>query len=119
MLYLCATTVALVAAYETVCNLFQPTDVNEFKLRYGIDYAEADLEWDEDEIGSLSRKPANCNESLTKKKFCQSTKLFFSIFRSDEDFSELVAVVRRTRKQTHNILFSLFLDAFRQNVREK
>jgi hypothetical protein len=70
-------------------------------------------------MGSFGQKPSNCNESLTKKKFCQSTKLFFSIFKSDDDFAELVAVVRRTRKQTHNILFSLFLDAFPQNVREK
>ena len=88
-------------------------------LRAGVDYSDTDFDGDDDEANFLNRHRASCNETLTKKKYCQSTKMFFRIFQEEEEYFDLVSLVRRIRKQIFAILFSLFLEAFPQDVKEK
>jgi hypothetical protein len=94
-------------------------DVAEFKLEFNNDYFTTDFEWFSKKVKSSNHKPKKFNEKLTKKKFSQSTKLYFDAFESDENFTELLSLVRRARNATFNIIFTLFLDAFPQDVREK
>ena len=46
--------------------------------------------------GGMSSKPA-VNESLTNRKYCYSTKLFYEIFRTDAEFKAFYAAVHAAR----------------------
>ncbi len=99
----------------------------------GVDYNDSDIahESDDDEAEDYSRATANgikgagaangsgegidlipdCNEALTKKKYCHSTRVFYSIFDGpggDKQFDSFCASVRLIRKQIHAIVYSLF-----------
>ena len=50
--------------------------------------------------------------SLTRKKYCQSTKVYYSIFNSEFEFEALQCQIKTMRKHIHLVAFQLFL----QNV---
>ena len=84
------------------------------KLFPGVDYSETDVESDADSvyknntnISSTSRS----NESLTKKKYCQSTRLYYDIFDTEHEVDNLAIMVKKCRKFIFHIIFNLFMDA--------
>ena len=62
-----------------------------------------------------SQKAKKVSESLTKKKYCQTTRLFFDIFDTDLEMDQTLGLIKRIRKTVHNIAFSLFLECFGEN----
>merc|ERR1712098_1031416 len=79
----------------------------------GEDYNSSDYEFDsEDEEFLQSRnKRQEVNESLTKKKYCQSAKLFYQVFSSIPQYDSFLRFVSKTKKYIFRIIFKLFLDA--------
>ncbi len=78
-------------------------------LRLGTDYNESDVESDMTDFpGLMFRSKETANEALTKKKYCQSTKLYYEIFESELDFDRLLGQVRAIRKYVFSIAFGLF-----------
>lgn len=84
------------------------------KLFPGVDYSETDVESDAESvyrnntnISSTSRS----NESLTKKKYCQSTRLYYDIFDTEHEVDNLAIIVKKCRKFIFHIIFNLFMDA--------
>ncbi len=108
----------------------QSQDDSRDRLEFGVDYQDHDMEHESDsERGSIRHGPpaggggiavngaaagptgvsTGSNEALTKKKYCQSTRLFHRIFDSDRAFEHFLGRVRRMRKHVHDIIFNLFL----------
>ncbi len=111
------------------------------KLTFGEDFVVDESEASEDEsdeaspgqpvhpmLGAMSlpSPPSNSrtapessievNHSLTKKKYCQSVRLFYKIFVSDESFEQVLRSVLRARKYVHSVIFNLFLAALPDDV---
>ena len=89
-------------------------NIDRTKLFPGVDYSETDVESDADSvyrnntnISSTSRS----NESLTKKKYCQSTRLYYDIFDSEHEVENLAIMVKKCRKFIFHIIFNLFMDS--------
>ena len=85
------------------------------KLFPGVDYSETDVESDADSIyrNNINKSPTSrSNEGLTKKKYCQSTRLYYDIFDTENEVENLVIVIKRCRKYIFHIVFSLFMEAF-------
>ena len=78
----------------------------------GKDYHESDVESDTTDHRYEFRSKDNVNMTLTRKKYCQSTKMYYTIFTSDLEFEALQGQVKAMKKHIFNIAFSLFL----QNV---
>ena len=78
----------------------------------GTDYHESDVESDTTDHRYDFRSKDNVNMMLTRKKFCQSTKMFYTIFNSDLEFEALQGQIKAMKKHIFNVAFSLFL----QNV---
>ena len=82
------------------------------------DYTEADIESDADseyrqassQDPSQKSKSGKSNEALTKKKYCQSTRMYFDMFDSDAEAEYLSTLVKNCRKYIFQIIFSLFRD---------
>ena len=53
---------------------------------------------------------------LTRKKFCQSTKMFYTIFTSDLEFEALQGQIKAMKKHIFNVAFSLFLQNVPQDL---
>ena len=51
------------------------------------------------------------NEALTKKKFCQSVKLFHEIFGSEKRLHSFQRHVFKVRKMIFSVVFCLFMEA--------
>ena len=51
------------------------------------------------------------NESLTKKKYCQSVRIYHQIFDSDKKFDNFLRSVSRMKKAIFELIFQLFLEA--------
>jgi hypothetical protein len=50
------------------------------------------------------------NESLTKKKYCQSARIYHQIFDSDKKFDKFLRSVTRMKKTVFEQIFQLFLE---------
>ena len=81
-------------------------------LRIGQDYNESDVESDTTDLRHTFRSKTNVNLTLTRKKYCQSTKVYYNIFNSEFEFEQLQNQIKAMRKHVFNIAFNLFL----QNV---
>jgi len=78
-----------------------------------ITFSFPQVESDTPDIGLRFRSPkSNVNMSLTRKKYCQSTKVYYSIFNSEFEFEALQCQIKTMRKHIHLVAFQLFL----QNV---
>ena len=78
----------------------------------GTDYHESDVESDTTDHRYEFRSKDNVNLTLTRKKYCQSTKMYYTIFNSELEFEALQGQIKAMRKHIFNITFALFL----QNV---
>ena len=90
-------------------------------LREGEDYSSSDYECDsdEEEFLQLADPSQEVNESLTKKKFCQSAKIFYQIFSSVNQYESILKFVSKTKKHIFRIIFRLFLEAIPVETRYK
>ena len=90
-------------------------------LREGEDYSSSDYEYDsdEEEYLQLAAPSQEVNESLTKKKFCHSAKMFYQIFSSVNQYESFLKFVSKTKKQIFRIIFRLFLEAIPAETRYK
>ncbi len=50
------------------------------------------------------------NEALTKKKFCQSVRIFQQIFSSDNQFHAFLRSVAHMKKCVFEVMFQMFLE---------
>ncbi len=50
------------------------------------------------------------NEALTKKKFCQSVRIFQQIFSSDNQFHTFLRSVAHMKKCVFEVMFQMFLE---------
>ena len=78
----------------------------------GTDYHESDVESDTTDHRYEFRSKDNVNMTLTRKKYCQSTKMYYTIFNSELEFDALQGQIKAMKKHIFNITFALFL----QNV---
>ena len=90
-------------------------------LREGEDYSSSDYEYDSDEEDYLRRvTPAQeVNESLTKKKYCQSAKLFYQVFSSLIQYESFLKFISKTKKYVFRVIFGLFMEAIPNETRYK
>jgi len=89
-----------------------PVPPGEACLREGEDYNSSDYEYDSDEEEDYDRlPPGGINETLTKKKFCQSAKVFHQIFSSVKHFETFQRHVSKMKKYIFCVIFQLFMDA--------
>ena len=90
-------------------------------LREGEDYSSSDYEYDsdEEEFLQLAAPSQEVNESLTKKKFCQSAKIFYQIFSTVNQYESFLKFVSKTKKHIFRIIFRLFLEAIPEETRFK
>ena len=90
-------------------------------VREGEGYSSSEYEYDTDEEDYLKTKLSNhsINESQTKKKFCQSAKIFYQLFSSKSQQDSFLRFVSKTKKFVFRIIFSLFLEALPEDVRFK
>ena len=93
-------------------HIESPSNGGEW-LREGEDYSSSDYEYDsdEEEFLQLAAPSQEVNESLTKKKFCQSAKIFYQIFSSVNQYESFLKFVSKTKKHIFRIIFRLFLEA--------
>jgi cold shock CspA family protein len=128
---------------------------DDSSMRFGVDYSDSDMahESDDDDeceyagggpggggLGGGAGEGAEGgavdgpegvklqpnNEALSKKKFCQSTRIYHSIFdggsaaggggsgngsASERQFDSFYSFVHRAKKHIHSIIYSLFIDA--------
>jgi len=94
-----------------------PLPSSESCLREGEDYSSSDYEYDSDEDDYERLPQGGVNETLTKKKFCQSAKTFHQFFTSLQQFETFQRQVSKMKKYIFNIIFQLFLDALPTNTR--
>ena len=83
------------------------------KLFPGVDYSETDVESDADSVYRNNTNVATTsrsNESLTKKKYCQSTRLYYDIFDTENEVENLAIMVKKCRKYIFHIIFTLFVE---------
>ena len=87
------------------------------KLVEGEDYNQSDYEYDgsEDEDASSTYAAAAAavftpNEALTKKKFCQSVKIFQRIFDNGKQLETFQRTVMRMKKYVFRLVFQIFME---------
>jgi hypothetical protein len=78
------------------------------KLVEGEDYNQSDLE--DDEPYSYNSTVFTPNESLTKKKFCQSVKIYQRIFENDKQFDIFLRTLLRIKKYVFRVVFQVFME---------
>ena len=72
----------------------------------------SDYEYDSDEEEDFDQlPPGGVNETLSKKKYCQSFKLFHQIFDSVKQFEGFQRSVSKMKKYVFGVIFALFLEA--------
>lgn len=87
-------------------------------LREGEDYYSSDYEYESDEEEDFDQlPPGGVNETLTKKKFCQSFKLFNQVFDSTKQFESFHRSVSKMKKHIFGVIFGLFLEALPPDTR--
>ena len=75
----------------------------------------SDMESDDPEVPFVAMlNQPQISENLTKKKYCQSTRLFFEIFDSDMEMDQTINLVKKVRKFVHNVAFEQFFIRFRR-----
>ena len=79
------------------------------KLVEGEDYNQSDYE-DEDAFNYASPSAFTPNESLTKKKFCQSVKIYQKIFENDKQFDVFQRSLLRMKKYVFRVVFQVFME---------
>ena len=81
------------------------------KLVEGEDYNQSDYEYDgmDDEEFHFSSSYVP-NEALTKKKYCQSVKIFQRIFKTEKQFEQFQRTVQRVKKYVLRVAFQVFMD---------
>ena len=91
------------------------------ELRLGMDYESNDFAYEsDDELGHYCRpKHQSVNETLTKKKYCQSTKMFYEIFESEQVYKDLLTYVYKVKKCVFDRLFANFINLLPDEKREK
>ena len=78
----------------------------------------SDYEYDSDEEEDFDQlPPGGVNETLSKKKYCQSFKLFHQIFDSVKQFEGFQRSVSKMKKYVFGIIFALFLEALPSETR--
>ena len=78
----------------------------------------SDYEYDSDEEEDFDQlPPGGVNETLSKKKYCQSFKLFHQIFDSVKQFEGFQRSVSKMKKYVFGIIFALFLEALPTETR--
>ena len=78
----------------------------------------SDYEYDSDEEEDFDQlPPGGVNETLSKKKYCQSFKLFHQIFDSIKQFEGFQRSVSKMKKYVFGIIFALFLEALPTETR--
>jgi len=87
-----------------------PVSQSDSCLREGEDYNSSDYEFDSDEEEDYDQPPGGVNETLTKKKFCQSAKLFHQLFPSVRQFETFQRYLSKIKKYVFRVIFQLFLD---------
>ena len=50
------------------------------------------------------------NEALTKKKFCQSVRIFHQIFSSDKQFHAFLRSIAHMKKSVFEVVIQMFLE---------
>ena len=89
-------------------------------LREGEDYSSSDYEYDsEEEDYFRNLTPGQVNESLTKKKYCQSAKVFYQVFTAINQFESFLRFVSKTKKYIFKIIFGVFLETLPTETRFK
>ena len=84
------------------------------KLFPGVDYSETDVESDADSVyrnNTNASSTSRSNEALTKKKYCQSTRLYYDIFDTENEVENLAILIKRCRKYVFHVIFTLFIEA--------
>ena len=89
-------------------------------LREGEDYSSSDYEYDSEEEDYLKNiTPGQVNESLTKKKYCQSAKVFYQVFTAINQFESFLRFVSKTKKYIFKVIFGVFLETLPTDTRFK
>lgn len=90
-------------------------------LREGEDYNSSDYEYDsEEDFEDFDQPPpGGVNENLTKKKYCQSIRVFNQIFDSTKQFDSFQRSVSKMKKYIFGIIFHLFLETLPSEIRFK
>ena len=89
-------------------------------LREGEDYSSSDYKYDSEEEDYLKNiTPGQVNESLTKKKYCQSAKVFYQVFTTINQFESFLRFVSKTKKYIFKIIFGVFLETLPTDTRFK
>ena len=96
-------------AYHVVRNILTSKKSSFFSSDYEYD---SDEEEDFDQL-----PPGGVNETLSKKKYCQSFKLFHQIFDSVKQFEGFQRSVSKMKKYVFGIIFALFLEALPTETR--
>lgn len=79
-------------------------------LRYGIDYNTQDFEHESDSEMEYYGE-TETNDILTKKKYCQSKRMFIEVFKTNQDYDDFYRTIHRAKKQVYDVIFSLFLNS--------
>lgn len=81
------------------------------QLLNGEDYSQSDYEFDEDmdEVVKNARVPIVPNENLTKKKFCQSVKVYQKMFCSDKQFQDFQHMILKMKKYVFRTIIQIFM----------
>jgi len=82
------------------------------KLVEGEDYNQSDYEYDgsEDDDTCPYSGVSTPNEALTKKKFCQSVKIFQRIFDDSKQLETVQRTVLRMKKYVFRLVFQVFME---------
>ena len=91
-------------------------------LREGEDYSSSDYEYesdDEDYLKTSKTTSQEINESLSKKKFCQSAKVFYQLFSSKAQHDSFQRFVSKTKKAIFRLIFGMFLSSIPEETKYK
>ncbi|XP_059087743.1 uncharacterized protein LOC131884102 isoform X1 [Tigriopus californicus] len=79
-------------------------------LRYGVDYGTQDFEHESDSEMEYYGE-TETNDILTKKKYCQSKRMFIEAFKTNHDYETFYRFIHRAKKQVYDLIFTLFLNS--------
>lgn len=87
------------------------TQTESDQLLNGEDYSQSDYEFDEDidEVVLSARVPIVPNENLTRKKFCQSVKVYQKMFCSDKQFQDFQHMILKMKKYVFRTIIQIFM----------
>ena len=99
-------------------SIFSPIKLGPLECPLVWCFPSSDYEYDSDEEEDFDQlPPGGVNETLTKKKYCQSSKLFNQVFDSVKQFEAFQRSVSKMKKYVFSIIFALFLDSLPTETR--